>query len=74
MFDLYCPHCSTRRLMFAGQVRDMVNDADGVHVVVECWCGGLVLWSSAAPQAARSSTEQPVDLAAHLAPDLARAG
>lgn len=46
MFDLFCPHCSTRRLMFAGQVRDLVNDSNGVHVVLECWCGGLVSWHS----------------------------
>ncbi len=46
MFDLFCPHCSTRRLIFAGQVRDLVNDQDGVHVLVECWCGGLVRWNA----------------------------
>lgn len=41
MFDIHCPHCSTRRLVFPGQVRGLVNDSAGIHVTVECWCGGL---------------------------------
>jgi hypothetical protein len=41
MFDLDCPHCSTRRLLSPGRVRGLVNDAAGIHVTLQCWCGGL---------------------------------
>lgn len=47
MFALLCPHCATRRLMFAGQVRSLGHDDRGVSVVLECWCGGLLSWHAA---------------------------
>jgi hypothetical protein len=41
VFDAYCQSCSRRRLIFAGQVRGIHNDDQGIHVVFECWCGAL---------------------------------
>lgn len=44
MFDVYCPRCASRRLIFPGQVRGIVNDDQGIAVAYECWCGELGLW------------------------------
>lgn len=84
MFDLYCPHCSTRRLMFAGQVRGLVNETSGAQVLLECWCGGLVRWDSATDSAAAEVTPTtsalPADVrvpqpsAGRVDADLARVG
>jgi hypothetical protein len=44
VFDIYCPRCKSRRLIFAGQVRGITNASDGIHVAFECWCGGTGTW------------------------------
>ena len=47
MFALTCPHCSTRRLLTPSRVLGVVNDDRGVHALVECTCGGLLVWDAA---------------------------
>jgi hypothetical protein len=44
MFDVYCPRCESRRLIFTGQIRGIVNDEHGIAVAYECWCGELGVW------------------------------
>ncbi|HSK26975.1 MAG TPA: hypothetical protein VK894_08710 [Jiangellales bacterium] len=46
MFDVYCPTCSGRRLIFSGQMRGLANDAQGIHVGFVCWCGRAGTWSA----------------------------
>lgn len=46
MFVLTCPHCSTRRLLTPSRVLGVVNDEAGVHAVVECTCGGVIVWDA----------------------------
>ena len=47
MFVLTCPHCSTRRLLGPSRLLGIVNDDRGVHAVVECTCGGVLVWDAA---------------------------
>lgn len=44
VFDVTCTTCSRRQLIFAGQLRGIVNDDDGIHVVFQCRCGALGAW------------------------------
>lgn len=45
MFDVYCPECASRRLIFSGQVSGIDNDAAGGIVVhFSCWCGAQGAW------------------------------
>jgi hypothetical protein len=44
MFDVFCPRCASRRLIFPGQVRGLVNDDRGIAVAYQCWCGELGIW------------------------------
>lgn len=44
MFDVYCEHCSTRRMLSVSSVRHLVNDDQGIVVVFECPCGELGAW------------------------------
>jgi hypothetical protein len=46
MFDVFCPTCSGRRLIFTGQMRGLANDADGIRVSFVCWCGRSGTWST----------------------------
>lgn len=39
MFDHYCPACEKRQLLFASQITKIVNDEQGVVVLLTCWCG-----------------------------------
>jgi hypothetical protein len=39
MFDHYCPACEKRQLLFASQITGIVNDEQGVVVLLTCWCG-----------------------------------
>jgi hypothetical protein len=39
MFELNCPACQKRQLIFESQITGIVNDASGIHVEVTCWCG-----------------------------------
>ena len=39
MFDHYCPACEKRQLLFASQITRIVNDEQGVVVLLTCWCG-----------------------------------
>lgn len=44
MFDVNCPACSRRRLIFPGQILSMVNDERGICVTYRCWCGAVCTW------------------------------
>ena len=39
MFDTICHSCEKRRLIFPGQVSEIINDAQGIVAVFTCWCG-----------------------------------
>ncbi|GAB2695699.1 hypothetical protein [Thalassiella azotivora] len=53
MFDVYCEHCTTRRMLSVSSVRGLVNDELGIVVVFECPCGQLGAWRTG-----RKHTEQ----------------
>jgi hypothetical protein len=44
MFEIYCPDCASRRIIFPSQIVTVANGADGVVVHFECWCGALRTW------------------------------
>lgn len=44
MFDVHCPACSTRRLVFPSQVLGLVNDERGICLAYRCWCGAVGTW------------------------------
>lgn len=39
MFDYHCPACERRQLVFPSQVDRIVNDDEGIAVLLTCWCG-----------------------------------
>jgi hypothetical protein len=39
MFDHYCPACEKRQLLFGSQITGIVNDEQGIVVLLTCWCG-----------------------------------
>ena len=39
MFDHYCPACEKRQLLFPSQITQIVNDEQGIVVLLTCWCG-----------------------------------
>ena len=39
MFDHHCPACGKRQLLFASQITGIVNDEQGIVVLLTCWCG-----------------------------------
>jgi hypothetical protein len=57
MFDIFCPACERRQLIFPSQIQALHNDERGIHVSFTCWCG----------QPARVTTGQ----SAHKSPELA---
>lgn len=46
MFDIFCTACERRHLVSAGQVRGIVNDERGIHVVFDCRCGATAVWTT----------------------------
>jgi hypothetical protein len=46
MFDLYCPRCASRRLIFPSQITGVDNDTVGIVVHFECWCGTAGAWNA----------------------------
>jgi hypothetical protein len=46
MFDVFCTDCSSRQLVFAGQVLGIVNDENGIHVVFRCSRGHVGVWDT----------------------------
>lgn len=50
MFDIQCEGCGKRRLLPASRVRGLHNDARGIVVFYECYCGqpGALLTGRAA--------------------------
>jgi hypothetical protein len=44
MFDVYCPECDSRRLIFPSQVVGIHNDDAGMAVLFTCWCGATGVW------------------------------
>jgi hypothetical protein len=46
MFDIYCPRCVSRRLIFPSQVVGIDNDGTGIAVRFECWCGATGTWNA----------------------------
>ncbi len=41
MFDYNCPECARRQVLFPSQVKQIINDDQGMAVIVRCWCGEL---------------------------------
>jgi len=41
MFDFYCDECDRRQVLFASQVKHVINDDAGIALIVRCWCGEL---------------------------------
>lgn len=39
MFDYNCPECGKRQLIFPAQITSLVNDDEGIAVLLTCWCG-----------------------------------
>ena len=39
MFDHHCPACGKRQLLFPSQITRIVNDEQGIVVLLTCWCG-----------------------------------
>ena len=39
MFDHNCPACGKRQLLFPSQITGIVNDEQGIVVLLTCWCG-----------------------------------
>jgi hypothetical protein len=39
MFDHHCPACGKRQLLFPSQITGIVNDEQGIVVLLTCWCG-----------------------------------
>lgn len=48
MFDIHCPSCDTRRLIFPSQIRGLVNHDGVIHVAYRCWCGEAGVWRTGA--------------------------
>lgn len=46
MFDVFCSACARRRLVFPGQVLNLVNAPGGIAVQYRCWCGEIGVWST----------------------------
>jgi hypothetical protein len=41
MFDLYCETCQKQQLLGAERVRHLINDEQGIAVILQCYCGEL---------------------------------
>ena len=41
MFDFNCAECNRRQVLFPSQVKQIINDEDGMTLIVRCWCGEL---------------------------------
>jgi RNase P subunit RPR2 len=39
VFDIFCPACERRQLIFPAQIRDLRNEEQGIHISFTCWCG-----------------------------------
>ena len=55
MFDHHCPACGKRQLLFPSQITGIVNDEQGIVVLLTCWCGE----PAADPDRARPSAAAP---------------
>ncbi len=53
MFDFHCPECDRRQLLFSSQVERVINDDQGIAVIVRCWCGELGAVRTGAKRASR---------------------
>jgi hypothetical protein len=63
MFDIYCPRCAGRRLIFPSQIVRLHNGPAGIVIHYRCWCGTVDAWH--APAAATSTrTVANLDVAA----------
>jgi len=41
MFDFHCAECNRRQVLFPSQVEQVINDDQGIALIVRCWCGEL---------------------------------
>ncbi|HSE55583.1 MAG TPA: hypothetical protein VLA97_14565 [Nocardioidaceae bacterium] len=48
MFDIHCPACERRQLIFSSQITGLVNDDQGIAVLYTCWCGTAGAWRTGA--------------------------
>ena len=44
MFDVYCPECDSKRLIFPSDVTGIDNVGGSIVVHFTCWCGAAGLW------------------------------
>ncbi|HET7388813.1 MAG TPA: hypothetical protein VFJ19_19335 [Nocardioidaceae bacterium] len=61
MFDFCCDACHRRVVLFASQIKQVVNDEQGIVLVVRCWCGELGAMRTGAK--ARTTARAAWDLA-----------
>jgi len=54
MFDHDCTACGKRQLIFASQVRSLVNGPEGILVTHTCWCGAEQTWTTGKVSAGRA--------------------
>ena len=55
MFDFHCAECNRRQVLFASQVKQLINDDQGIALIVRCWCGELgVIRTGATAHATRT--------------------
>ena len=64
MFDHHCPACGKRQLLFPSQITGIVNDEQGIVVLLTCWCGEpAAVRTGRAPRPADARTTRwPPDL------------
>ncbi|MGH3518064.1 MAG: hypothetical protein ACRDQ7_11735 [Haloechinothrix sp.] len=41
MFATNCPACAKRQLILSSQIKQLVNDQQGIVAIFTCWCGAL---------------------------------
>lgn len=39
MFTAHCPECDKRQLILPSQVKQLINDEQGIVAIFTCWCG-----------------------------------
>jgi hypothetical protein len=57
MFDVHCTACDRRRMLSAGRVLGIRNDAAGIHVAFRCHCGALGTWHTGRAVTEREAVE-----------------
>lgn len=66
MFDTHCPECDQRQLIFPSQIRQLINDKQGIVALFTCWCGapGAERLSTASAHKPAATPDRTLDLKA----------